>query len=243
VQGARWGDPSSRRRTRELRRRAGRELLRRRGLQLGNYSGAHSMSIRSLTDFIEVSLRSVRRLANTATVTGRRDPQVDASVRGADFSWPKMRTFGGHECGPLMAISADLLVAMDTSPGEGITSRPGRGRSGARSRSAISCAETSPGRVRASRDCVPTVPTLSSAALRRLHSGGRPTWRFPGCGSRRPPTHELSVAVAVAVPVVIHGRKLQVPAGWLGRTPRRWAIKARIPSSATRLAVGSTLSG
>jgi hypothetical protein len=62
---------------------------------------------------MEVSLRSVRRLANTATVTGRRDPQVDASVRGADFSWPKMRTFGGHECGPLMAISADFLVAMD----------------------------------------------------------------------------------------------------------------------------------
>jgi len=43
VQGARWGDPSSRRQTRELRRRAGRELLRRRGLQLGNYSGAHNI--------------------------------------------------------------------------------------------------------------------------------------------------------------------------------------------------------
>src|ERR1022692_2151883 len=71
------------------------------------------MSIRSLTDFIEVSLRSARRLARTATVTGRRDPQVDASVRGADFSWPKLRTFGGHQRGPLMAISADFLVATD----------------------------------------------------------------------------------------------------------------------------------
>src|ERR1019366_8105996 len=71
------------------------------------------MSIRSLTDFMEVSLRSARRLASTATVTGRRGPQVDASVRGADFWWPKLRTFGGHQCGPLMAISADFLVAMD----------------------------------------------------------------------------------------------------------------------------------
>src|SRR5665213_2240374 len=71
------------------------------------------MSIRSLTDFMEVSLRSARRLASTATVTGRRGPQVDASVRGADFRWPKLRTFGGHQCGPLMAISADFFVAMD----------------------------------------------------------------------------------------------------------------------------------
>ncbi len=39
---------------------------------------------------------------------------MDTSVRGADFSWPKLRTFGGHRCGPLMAISADFLVAMDT---------------------------------------------------------------------------------------------------------------------------------
>ena len=64
---------------------------------------------------MELSLRSERRLASTATVTGRRDPQVDASVRGADFSWPKTRTFGGHECGPLLAISADFLVATDTN--------------------------------------------------------------------------------------------------------------------------------
>src|ERR1019366_4794809 len=71
------------------------------------------MSIRSLTDFMEVSLRSERRLGCTATVTGRRGPQVDTSVRGADFWWPKLRTFGGHQCGPLMAISADFLVAMD----------------------------------------------------------------------------------------------------------------------------------
>src|ERR1039458_6243994 len=74
------------------------------------------MSIRSLTDFMEVSLRSARRLASTATVTGRRGPQVDASVRGADFWWPKLRTFGGHQCGPLMAISADFFVAMDIAP-------------------------------------------------------------------------------------------------------------------------------
>src|ERR1017187_5747434 len=71
------------------------------------------MSIRSLTDFMEVSLRSEGRLGCTATVTGRRGPQVDTSVRGADFWWPKLRTFGGHQCGPLMAISADFLVAMD----------------------------------------------------------------------------------------------------------------------------------
>src|ERR1022692_5177268 len=75
------------------------------------------MSIRSLTDFMEVSLRSARRLGCTATVTGRRGPQVDASVRGADFSWPKLRTFGGHQCGPLMAISADFFVAMDSVKG------------------------------------------------------------------------------------------------------------------------------
>src|ERR1022692_448520 len=82
------------------------------------------MSIRSLTDFIEVSLRSARRLARTATVTGRRNPQVDASVRGADFWWPKLRTFGGHRCGPLMAISADFFVATDTtSTRRDVTSR------------------------------------------------------------------------------------------------------------------------
>jgi hypothetical protein len=68
-------------------------------------AGAACMSIRSLTDFMEVSLRSVRRLARTATVTGRRGRQVDVSARAADFWWPTVR--------PLMAISADFLVAMD----------------------------------------------------------------------------------------------------------------------------------
>ena len=53
------------------------------------------------------------------------------------------------------------------------------------------------GSVQVSRDSVPTVPTLSSAAHRRLHSGGRPTRRFAGCGTRRPPTHEVSLALAV----------------------------------------------
>ena len=40
-------------------------------------------------------------------------------------------------------------------------------------------------------------PLLKTLALRRLYSGGRPTRRFAGCGTRRPPTHELSVALAV----------------------------------------------
>ncbi len=71
------------------------------------------MSIRSLADFMEVSPRSVRRLASTATVTGRGDPRVDASARGADFSWPKTGTSRGHQCGLFMAISADFLVATD----------------------------------------------------------------------------------------------------------------------------------
>ena len=71
------------------------------------------MSIRSLADFMEVSPRSVRRLASTATVTGRGDPHVDASARGADFSWPKTGTSRGHQCGLFMAISADFLVATD----------------------------------------------------------------------------------------------------------------------------------
>jgi hypothetical protein len=71
------------------------------------------MSIRSLADFMEESLRSERRLASTATVTGRRGPQVDASAKGADISWPELRTSGGHRCGLLMAKSADFLVATD----------------------------------------------------------------------------------------------------------------------------------
>src|SRR5271155_1068308 len=75
------------------------------------------MSIRSLADFMEVSPRSVRRLDSTATVTGRGDPHVDASARGADFSWPKTGTSGGHQCGLFMAISADFLVATDTEYG------------------------------------------------------------------------------------------------------------------------------
>jgi hypothetical protein len=73
------------------------------------------MSIRSLADFMEVSPRSVRRLDSTATVTGRGDPHVDASARGADFSWPKTGTSGGHQCGLFMAISADFLVATDST--------------------------------------------------------------------------------------------------------------------------------
>ena len=48
---------------------------------------------------MEVSPRSVRRLDCTATVTGRGDPHVDASARGADFSWPKTGTSRGHQCG------------------------------------------------------------------------------------------------------------------------------------------------
>ena len=70
--------------------------------------------MRSLADFMEVSPRSVRRLDCTATVTGRGDPLVDASARGADFWWPKTGTSGGHQCGLFMAISADFLVATDT---------------------------------------------------------------------------------------------------------------------------------
>src|SRR5271165_3014720 len=101
------------------------------------------MSMRSLADFMEASPRSVRRLACTATVTGRGDPHVDASARGADFSWPKTGTSGGHQCGLLMAKSADFLVATDTlpsaptaatrlpsfrkSPGRREVHRPGRG--------------------------------------------------------------------------------------------------------------------
>ena len=72
------------------------------------------MSIRSLADFMEESLRSERRLASTATVTGRRGPQVDASAKGADIWWPELRTSHGHRCGLFMAKSADFLVATDS---------------------------------------------------------------------------------------------------------------------------------
>jgi len=58
------------------------------------------MSMCSLTDFIEVSLGPERMLASTATVTGQGAPQVDTSVRGEDFSWPKAGTF--------VATSGDL---------------------------------------------------------------------------------------------------------------------------------------
>ena len=51
------------------------------------------MSMRSLTGFIEVSPRSVRRLASTVTVTGRGNPQVDGSVRGGYFWWPPVGTY------------------------------------------------------------------------------------------------------------------------------------------------------
>src|SRR5271165_3777193 len=50
------------------------------------------MSMCSLTDFIERSPWSVRRLASTATVTGQGVAQVDPAVRGGDFSWPKTGT-------------------------------------------------------------------------------------------------------------------------------------------------------
>src|SRR5271167_4790447 len=89
------------------------------------------MSIRSLADFMEVSPRSVRRLDCTATVTGRGDPLVDASARGADFSWPKAGTSGGHQCGLFMAISADFLVATDTRQG-GRAGQPRRGGRGSK---------------------------------------------------------------------------------------------------------------
>jgi hypothetical protein len=58
------------------------------------------MSMCSLTDFIETSLGPVRMLAATATVTGQGASQVDTSVRGEDFSWPK--------AGTLVATSGDL---------------------------------------------------------------------------------------------------------------------------------------
>jgi hypothetical protein len=58
------------------------------------------MSMCSLTDFIEASLGPVRMLAATATVTGEGASQVDTSVRGGDFSWPKVGTF--------VATSGDL---------------------------------------------------------------------------------------------------------------------------------------
>ena len=41
---------------------------------------------------------------------------MDASARGADFSWPRTGTSGGHQCGLFMAISADFLVATDSLP-------------------------------------------------------------------------------------------------------------------------------
>ncbi len=67
---------------------------------------AHSRYLSKLYPAVGATCRAGETIA---TVT-----QVDASVRGADFWWPKLRTFGGHQCGPLMAISADFLVAMDT---------------------------------------------------------------------------------------------------------------------------------
>jgi hypothetical protein len=54
----------------------------------------------SFTDFMEMSLGPERMLAATATVTGQGTSQVDASVRGGDFSWPKAGTF--------VATSGDL---------------------------------------------------------------------------------------------------------------------------------------
>ena len=65
------------------------------------------MSICSLADFMEASPRSVRRLACTATVTGR-GPSRGCFSEGADFSWPKLRTTCGHQCGHFMAKSRGL---------------------------------------------------------------------------------------------------------------------------------------
>ena len=84
VQGARWGDPSSRRQTRELRRRAGRELLRRRGLQLGNYSGAH-MAIASAVGSIFFDLYphvmvSTTNAAYNLTVANTASPSYTLKV-------------------------------------------------------------------------------------------------------------------------------------------------------------------
>ena len=79
------------------------------------------------------------------------------------------------------------------------------------------------GRVLAS---VPTVPTLSSAALRRLHSGGRPTWRFAGCGTRRPPTHELSLEARgplrdPSLGQMCRKRMVNRTGTWVSRAPAR----------------------
>ena len=80
------------------------------------------MSIRSLTDFIELSLRSVRCWFGTATVTGRRDTQVDGQ--------PGVGTFAGHQRGLSMATSGDL-----TWPPVGTFSWPWTGAKGSGARS------------------------------------------------------------------------------------------------------------
>jgi hypothetical protein len=56
----------------------------------------------------------MRCWSDTATVTGRRITRVDTSVRGADFSWPPVRTSRGHQRGPHLAIRADFFMATDT---------------------------------------------------------------------------------------------------------------------------------
>ena len=69
----------------------------------------------SLTDFIETSLGRCGGSVSTATVTGQGASLVDPSVRGGDFSWPKVGTFHGHQRGPQLAIIGDFFMATDTS--------------------------------------------------------------------------------------------------------------------------------
>src|SRR5205823_4100159 len=76
-------------------------------------TGGCSMSIRSLTDFIELSPGRCGGGLGTATVTGRGTLEVDASVRGGDFHWPTARTFRGHQRGPHLATSGDFFMATD----------------------------------------------------------------------------------------------------------------------------------
>ena len=64
-----------------------------------------------LTDFIETSLWSVRRLVSTATVAGQGASLVDPSVRGGDFSWPKTGTPHGQKRGHQLAITGDFFMA------------------------------------------------------------------------------------------------------------------------------------
>src|SRR5580693_7789621 len=73
------------------------------------------MSMCSLTDFIETSLGRCGGSVSTATVTGQGASWVDPSVRGGDFSWPKVGTLRGHQRGLQLAITGDFFMATDTS--------------------------------------------------------------------------------------------------------------------------------